>query len=226
MQATTEIAVLAHIPRMLRHLAPSRWRWLGTSRWLLGVREDGLPQSGRAPVNPPNSTAAPGSPSPAQAVDLLFQEHARAVLAYLVHRLPTLLDAEDALDDVFLAALTACASGQTLTCGWLMVTARRRIADFYRRGQRAIPLVAPGAADERQADESNEPEWVALRGEERRELLRLVARLPQIQQEVLALRFAAGLQAPEIGEALGKRADAVRAVLSRAMRRLREEWTR
>jgi RNA polymerase sigma-70 factor (ECF subfamily) len=159
-------------------------------------------------------------------VDRLFQEHARPVLAYLVHRLPTLLDAEDALDEVFLAALHACASGQTLTGGWLMVTAQRRIADFYRQRQRTEPLDSTGAAATQQAGESSEPEWVALRGEEHRELPRLVARLPQEQQEVLALRFAVGMQSPEIGAVVGKRADAVRALLARAMRRLREEWTR
>jgi RNA polymerase sigma-70 factor, ECF subfamily len=148
------------------------------------------------------------------------------VLAYLVHRLPTLLDAEDALDDVFLAALNACASGQTLTGGWLLVTAQRRIADFYRERRRALPLTSADAADEQVAGESSEPEWAALRGEEHRELLRLVARLPQEQQEVLALRFAAGLPSPEIGEVIGKRANAVRALLARAMRRLREEWRR
>ena len=133
-----------------------------------------------------------GEPDPAQVVDLLFQEHARAVLAYLVHRLPTLPDAEDVLDEVFLAALHASASGQILTGGWLMVTAQRRIADFYRRRQRAVPLAATATADEQHAGESSEPEWVALRGEEHRELLRLVARLPQDQQEVLALTLRRG----------------------------------
>jgi RNA polymerase sigma-70 factor (ECF subfamily) len=159
-------------------------------------------------------------------VDLLFQEHARPVLAYLFHRLPSLQDAEDALDDVFVAALHACANGQTLTGGWLMVTAQRRIADFYRRRQRALPLSSTEAAHAQQAGESSEPEWVALRDETSRELLRLVARLPQDQQEVLALRFAAGMLSPEIGAVVGKRADAVRALLARAMRRLREEWKR
>ncbi len=67
---------------------------------------------------------------------------------------------------------------------------------------------------------------MALRAEAHRELLRLVARLPEDQREVLALRFAAGMPSPEIGAVVGKRADAVRALLARAMRRLREEWTR
>jgi RNA polymerase sigma-70 factor, ECF subfamily len=221
-----EIAAPAHIPRVRRRLAPSRRWWLNAMRWWLAVREDGGLRSSRMQTDRWGSAAASGEPGPAQVVDVLFQEHARALLAYLVHRLPTLLDAEDVLDDVFLAALNACASGQTLTGGWLMVTAQRRSADFYRRRQRALPLAATDTADEQQASERSEPEWVALRGEEHRELLRLVARLPQDQQEVLALRFAAGLQSPEIGEVVGKRADAVRALLARAMRRLREEWTR
>ena len=221
-----EIAAPAHILRVRRRLAPSRWRWLNAVRWWLAVGEDGGLRSSRLRMETWGSAAAPGEPGPAQAVDLLFQEHARAVLAYLVHRLPTLLDAEDVLDDVFLAALKACASGQTLTGGWLMVTAQRRSADFYRRRQRALPLATTQTADEQQASERSEPEWVALRGEEHRELLRLVARLPQDQQAVLALRLAAGLQSPEIGAVVGKGADAVRALLARALRRLREEWRR
>lgn len=215
-----------HIPRVRRRLAPSRWWWLNAVRWWLAVRDDGGLRSSRTQTDTWGAAAVPGEPSPAQVVDLLFQQHARAVLAYLVHRLPTLLDAEDALDDVFLAALNACASGQTLTGGWLMVTAQRRMADFYRRRQRQGTLATMATANEQQAGESSEPEWVALRGEEHRELLRLVARLPQDQQAVLALRFAAGLQSPEIGEVVGKRADAVRALLARALRRLREEWRR
>lgn len=218
-----EIAAPAQILRERSRRAPSRWRWLG---WVLSVGKDEGGRSSRLRMDAWGSATTAGEPGPGQVVDMLFQDHARAVLAYLVHRLPTLLDAEDALDDVFLAALNACASGQTLTGGWLMVTAQRRIADFYRGRQRALPLSPAVAADEQQASESSEPEWVALRGEEHRELLRLIARLPQDQQEVLALRFAAGLQSPEIGEVVGKRADAVRALLARALRRLREEWTR
>lgn len=221
-----EIAALAHIPRARRRLAPPRWRWLSWMRWWVAVRRDGAAHSSRLQIETRGPVATAGEPGPAQVVDLLFQQHARTVLAYLVHRLPTLPDAEDALDDVFLAALNACASGQTLTGGWLMVAAQRRTADFYRRRQRALPLTSTAAADAQRAGESSEPEWVTLRGEECRELLRLVARLPREQQEVLALRFAAGLPSPEIGAVVGKRADAVRALLARAMRRLREEWGR
>ncbi len=221
-----EIAAPAHIPRAHPRPALPRRRWWHWVRLLLAFGEQGARQSRSLPLETGDVAAEASGPGPARVVDRLYQEHARTVLAYLYHRLPTLQDAEDALDDVFVAALNACASGQTLTCGWLMVTAQRRIADFYRRRQRSLPLTATDAAHEQQASESSEPEWVALRAEEHRELLRLIARLPQDQQEVLALRFAAGMPSPEIGAVVGKRADAVRALLARAMRRLREEWTR
>src|SRR5258708_17718967 len=155
-QAMLEIAAPAHIPRAHRRLTPSRWRWLSWVRWWLAVGEDGVPRSNRLQRETWGAAPAAGEPGPAQLVDLLFQEHARAVLAYLVHRLPTLLDAEDALDDVFLAALNVCASGQTLTGGWLLVTAQRRIADFYRERRRALPLTSADAADEQFAGESSE----------------------------------------------------------------------
>ncbi len=225
-----EIASSTRRPRTRRPPAPpDRW-WWNLARWLLSIGEDEARGPSRfqpdTAVSAPAGGRGPAQPGSAEAVDLLYQEHARAVLAYLFYRLPTLQDAEDALDDVFVAALNACASGQTLTGGWLMVTAQRRVVDFYRRSQRALPLTATGAAHDQRASESSEPEWVALQGETRRRLLRLIARLPEDQQEALALRFAAGMSSPEIGEVVGKRADAVRALLARAMRRLREEWER
>jgi RNA polymerase sigma-70 factor, ECF subfamily len=225
-QAMLATAAPAPVSGARRRLTPPRWRWLGWVCWWLAIGEDSAPGSRRLQMETKDSAAAPGTPSPAHVVDMLFQQHARSVLAYLVYRLPSLPDAEDALNDVFLAALNACVSGRALTGGWLMVTAQRRIADFYRGRQRVPQLTSTDAANEQSAGESSEPEWVALRGEAYRDLMRLVARLPQDQQEVLALRFAAGLPSPEIGEVVGKRADAVRALLARAMRRLREEWTR
>src|SRR5579863_8039748 len=113
-----EIAAPAH-----RRLASPHWRWLNWMRWWLAVRGDRPTQLRRLQMQTRGPVATSGEPGPAQVVDLLFQQHAHTVLAYLVHRLPTLPDAEDALDDVFLAALNACASGQTLTGGWLMVAA-------------------------------------------------------------------------------------------------------
>lgn len=161
-------------------------------------------------------------------VDALYQQHARMVLGYLYRRLPTLADAEDMLADIFLAALQQCATGDVPGPGWLLLVARRRIADFYRERQRtpAAYAPAPGASLAEVEDTRPQPEDAMIRAEEQREIAALIAQLPEEQREALALRFGAGLRSPQIAEALGKSDEAARALLSRAVRRLRKEWVR
>lgn len=208
------------------------WRVVSASahprpRWLLALTAHGDPgQRSQPRIADTGANGVAGQnapvPGPRAQVDALYQQHARAVLAYLCRRLPTLADAEDALADVFLAALTACAGGASPSIGWLLVVARRRVADFYRERERHPVAVLPIDSPTIQA----EPEALSLRGEAHRELLALLAGLPDEQQEVLALRFAAGLRSPEIAAIIGKSDDATRAMLSRALRRLRKEWVR
>lgn len=168
-----------------------------------------------------------GTESPGQTLDALYQRHSRVVLAYLYARLPALVDAEDALGDVFEAALEACAAGEAPGIGWLMRVASRRVADFYRaRQRRPVAPLADDYGEHTAAGPGHDPEERALRAEERGELRELVARLPEDQREALALRFAAGLRSQEIAAVMGRSDEAIRALLSRALRRLRKEWAR
>ena len=164
--------------------------------------------------------------APNERTDALYQQHARAVLGYLCARLPTFADAEDALAEVFLAALRACATGEEPGIGWLIQVARRRVADYYRGRERAAGVVAHDEQLAALSDDTTGPEQAALQAETVRELLALVAALPDEQREALALRFAAGLRSPQIAEILGKSDAATRALLSRALRRLRKELSR
>jgi RNA polymerase sigma-70 factor (ECF subfamily) len=164
------------------------------------------------------SLAEPADPG--ARVDDLYVRYARPLLTYLYHRLPSLADAEDILAEVFLTALRASTRGETLGAGWLMVVARRRVADFYHERHRK-----PFTQDQLHVEELlQDPEWMALRAEERIELLALVAQLPIEQRDVLSLRFAGGLRSAQIALLIGKTDEATRALLSRAVRRLRKEW--
>jgi RNA polymerase sigma factor (sigma-70 family) len=178
---------------------------LSTSELVTGVQAESM----RLASDPRSQAAA------------LYEQHARAVLGYLCSRLPTLDDAEDALAEVFLAALTQCATGQTPGIGWLLAVARRRAADFYRHRRAAQSYTAVMSVALVASEEA--PEDVALRAEAVREALGLIAALPDEQRDALALRFAAGLRAPQIAAILGKSDEATRALLSRALRRLRKE---
>jgi RNA polymerase sigma-70 factor (ECF subfamily) len=162
----------------------------------------------------------PAAFDPGSHIDDLYERYARALLSYLRHRLPSLADAEDVLAEVFLAAVRASTLGESVGAGWLMIVSQRRIADFYRE-RRAIPLTE----EQLLVSETPEnPEWMALRAEERQELLALVANLPAEKRDVLTLRFAGGLRSAEIADLIGKTDVATRALLSRAIRQLRKEW--
>lgn len=225
---------------------PQRYRvsWLAlviTPVWRLvrahALRDHaGAPSSGIPSASVPedlsamsHSAAAEGERRDAAAqVDALYEQHARMVLGFLYRRLPSLADAEDVLADVFLAALRQCANGDEPGPGWLLLVARRRVADFYRERQRT-PLAyepAPGASLADVEDTRPQPEDAMIRAEDQREIAALIAQLPEDQREALALRFGAGLRAPQIAEVLGKSDEATRAMLSRAVRRLRKEWVR
>lgn len=217
-----EAAVSVRAPETRRSLPPPLWRWAAALWRLALLSRDDLPAASQLPAATEAVAAshrrAQGKEDAQALVDRLYQEHARAVLAYLCARLPALPDAEDALADVFLAALAQCATGEPPGIGWLLTVARRRVADFYRRRRTTADLPASFAAAA-----SAEPEEHALRAEELREVIARVALLPEDQREALALRFAAGMRSPQIAAVLGKSEEATRALLSRALRRLRKE---
>ncbi len=211
----------------------SRWRAqlraLGWQVTLLARNDRPVARTGHdsEAAHAPALTAGGASWQPETLVDELYQRHARSVLAYLCARLPALADAEDALADVFEAALGACGEGEAPGIGWLMRVASRRVADFYRQRQRRpVAPLANDSGEHPAAGPGHDPEARVLRAEEHGELRALVARLPDDQREALALRFGAGLRSREIAAVLGRSDEATRALLSRALRHLRKEWAK
>ncbi len=61
---------------------------------------------------------------------------------------------------------------------------------------------------------------------ERQELLGVVAGLPENQRQVIILKFIEGLDNSEIGQVMGKRQGAIRALQMRALAALRQKLSR
>ena len=159
-----------------------------------------------------------------QTIEELFEQHSEKLFAYLRQHTPSREDAEDILVDTFMAALAEAkfaylpASGQV---AWLWRVARNKVVDAFRKAtvRRSLPLEL---ADETPCEEEGrDPVQAALRQDEEREIHDLLQTLPALQQEVLRLRFGYDLRCGEIATILGKREDAVRAMLSRSMNTLR-----
>ncbi|WP_236600999.1 RNA polymerase sigma factor [Ktedonobacter sp. SOSP1-85] len=81
-----------------------------------------------------------------------------------------------------------------------MAIARNKVVDHYRRSRRfpQVPLVD---VEERIYErEEREPEQATLRQEEYQQLQRHVRNLPEIQREVLQVRFGEGMRCAEIAQ--------------------------
>jgi RNA polymerase sigma-70 factor (ECF subfamily) len=169
----------------------------------------------------PHATASLGE-SPGA---ILYERHAAPILAYLRLHAPGWEDAEDILQEVFLAAMgqwKLLNLPENEQLAWLGGVARHKLVDHYRRRQRRAALPLNEITDDMLEEAALAPESIALHREAQRELWDAVQQLSALQQQVVYLRFVGGLRCPQIASLLGKREDAIRKLLSRAMNHLRD----
>lgn len=159
----------------------------------------------------------------ATAFAALYQRYFARVYRYLRMRLEQEEDAADLTQQVFLKALDALPRYQARAApfaAWLFTIARHVLADRFRRSHATTSLEAAAAA---LADDQG-PEEAVIQRETWAQLAELLSTLDPAARDLLALRFAAGLNASEIAAVVGKRPDAIRKQLSRLLRSLKERY--
>lgn len=155
----------------------------------------------------------------------LYEEHVWAVYGFVGYRVRSREEAEDLTQQTFERALKAYkrfdperASEKT----WLFTIARNLIIDAYRRsGGDEAELEAELEAGPPQLS-TTEPEQAPGLGPDP-ELARALSRLSDRDREVIALRFGGDLKGTEIAELTGLSLANVQQILSRSLRRLRDE---
>jgi RNA polymerase sigma-70 factor (ECF subfamily) len=150
----------------------------------------------------------------------LYHRYLGAVYRYVYFRVESRADAEDLVSQIFLAALESLPNyrHRGYFAAWLFAIARRKIADHYRK-----PRVEPlhSLADSVTADP--DPLSQVITGEMLRCLSTLIARQPAADQELLRLRFAAGLSFEQIAVILRRSPAAVKMSLYRLLSRLEKQ---
>ena len=129
----------------------------------------------------------------------------------LLARVPA-RDAEDLLQDVFLAAFERLRTlRETHAFGaWLATIARHRAVDFHRETRPTTEL-PDDLAHEDPAQSEAEQVLVVIRA------------LPHAYRETLVLRLVEGMSGPEIAARVGLTPDSVRVNLHRGMKLLKEK---
>ncbi|MFQ5879537.1 MAG: RNA polymerase sigma factor [Dehalococcoidia bacterium] len=170
---------------------------------------------------------APAGQSPAggnaAAFERVYRENVRKVYAYVYARLGNHHDAEDVTEDTFLRAWGAFARyeerGLPIVV-WLLRIATNCVVDFRRK--RRPQGLSPLEEALSQPEPSPGPQELAEVGQTREQLRSLLQRLPPDYQQVIVLRYWAGLDSKEMAQAMGRSEGAVKALLYRATKALRE----
>ena len=156
--------------------------------------------------------------SDAEAFAVLYQRYLTPVYRYLYSRLGNEKDAEDLTAQVFTEALEGLAvyRERGRFASWLFTIARRRLIDLYRQR-------APDKLDD---PPDNAPGLQAIieQDETYAQLEELLGKLNDDQQEILRLRFAAGLEFAEVASVLKRSPGAVKMKLYRTLDWLRANW--
>ena len=151
----------------------------------------------------------------------LYRRYVGPVHRYVYSRVSDGEDADDITAQVFADAFAGWSryreEGQF--AAWLFRIARRRCADHYRRGR---PPLSLGDAD-LAVDPIPGVETEIDRRAVGRQLREVVGTLDQDKQELLRLRFAAGLTYVQIGTVLGRQPAAVKMAVHRVLDRMAEE---
>lgn len=164
------------------------------------------------------------------AFERLFARHADRIFRFASRMCRHAQDAEDILQDTFLAALRHVETfrGTARFTTWLYTIA----ANACRRKRRGDPVsrrsAEAGGHDEPIAidDWTTRPDAVAARRETQRAIANAVTALPPDQRVVLLLRDMEGLPATEVGRILGVSVAAVKSRLHRARLAVRNDLTR
>jgi RNA polymerase sigma-70 factor (ECF subfamily) len=154
--------------------------------------------------------------------EALYRRMYPRLFAYCRRRLASDHDADEAVAETMVRAVSAVdryvERGIGID-GWLFGICRNVLHERWRSEVRDRRWAVVGAA--LVAPEAAGPAEHAIARDEQERLLEAFARLSDEEQEVLELRVAAGLDAEQVGDALGKRPGAVRMAQSRALAHLR-----
>lgn len=164
-----------------------------------------------------------------RAFDAFMGRYAAQVFRYARSLVRSDADAEDVLQQTFLAAWKSAAQARPSPTAkpWLFTIARHNV---HRLGRRRVGEPAPGELADIDdvaelgaragfaTDES--PEVLVQRLEQRAALQAALAQLSDVDREVLWLRDVEGLSGPEVAAVIGTALEATKARLHRARLRL------
>jgi RNA polymerase sigma-70 factor (ECF subfamily) len=159
-------------------------------------------------------------PIDANAFAARYQEYLPRVLNFIRLRVPDEGVAQDLAAQTFEQAFRKIDQLRNTEAfgGWLFRIARNEVGQYYRRRRPQASLDSLLDLPAR----SESPEEAAARREQLAAMLEAIAQLSDREQEIIALKFVAGLSNRDIAQAMGLSDSNVGVILFRAIRKVRD----
>jgi RNA polymerase sigma-70 factor (ECF subfamily) len=150
----------------------------------------------------------------------LYDCYAPNIYRYLLSRLGNVAGAQDVTSQTFLRAFEMFPRYKHTGyfSAWLFAIARSKYVDYLRKTRNQ-----PGTLPEGVKDPQDDLLQGVIRSERLAELKETIGRLPDEEQELLRLRFVAGLGFAEMASLLERNEDAVKKTLYRLLARLQSQ---
>jgi len=138
-----------------------------------------------------------------ESLDSIYNQYYKNVYRYILFRITNHYDAEELANDVFVKAIRNQKSYNLRYSmeAWLIGIAKNTVTDYLRKNMR-VQFVPLDAVAERSST-TNQPEDIAIAGEEARQLVSAMAKLKDKERQILSMKFATDLKHKEIAGVLG-----------------------
>ncbi len=153
----------------------------------------------------------------------LYEEYLPRVFRYIRYKVNNTQVAEDLTSTTFEKALTnfsKFSEDKASFPTWIFSISRNTVIDYYRAQGRKHTVSLDEAKEIESKDPS--PEEELLKKEERQKLQMCLQQLPEDEQEIIHLKFAAELNNRQIAKMLGLSESNVGTKLYRTVRKLRD----
>lgn len=148
----------------------------------------------------------------------LYDIYFDKIFAFVYYKIGKRFEAEDIAGQVFLKALENISNFEWRGApfsAWLFRIASNLVTDYYRSGK--YETVDIEEHQNIEIEDGLAPEESAIRELDREELMKAIKTLTDEQQQVIAMRFFAGMTNEEVAQAIDKNVGAIKALQHRAI---------
>jgi RNA polymerase sigma-70 factor (ECF subfamily) len=163
-----------------------------------------------------------------EAIIIFYKTYSPELYRYLQKKLPNKEDAEEVLNDIFLAAIDELAffKKESSIKTWLFKIARNKVVDFYRKRKIKSILLSQAPFLEIIANEINQPEFQFEKDKVRNRIERAFYNISLQYQKILHLHYEEHIPVKELAIVFNLSFKATESLLFRARRSFRLAYER